>query len=110
MDGRQRRTAAADGRARRRGPLARRVAFGLRSRALEATRGARTRTVVALGLLSVGLLAAGLRTTTAPLALAVTGCWALVLALAAAVLRACAGEAVAERPGPGRQRRAGSAR
>ncbi|MFD9684987.1 hypothetical protein ACFXPX_09180 [Kitasatospora sp. NPDC059146] len=84
--------------------------FGLRSRALEATRGARTRTVLALGLLSLGLLAAGLRTTAAPLALTVTGCWALALALACAVLRACAVQGPGERPAPCRQSRAGGSR
>ncbi|MFI2612789.1 hypothetical protein [Kitasatospora sp. NPDC018619] len=62
----------------------------LRGRAWEVLRGVRPRTVLALVLLSLGLLAAGLGTSEAPFLWIFTGCWALTLTIAFAVLCACA--------------------
>lgn len=66
------------------------VGLGLRGRAWEVTRGVRQRTVLGLALLSLGLLAVGLGTSAAPFLWGLTGGWALALAIALAVLRACA--------------------
>lgn len=65
------------------------LAFGLRSRAWEVVRGVRSRTLLALVLLSLGLLVAGLWTAPASAVWAFAGCSALVLAIAVVVLRAC---------------------
>lgn len=65
------------------------LGLGLRGRVWQAMAGVRPRTVLALALLSLGLLVAGLRTAAAPLFWAFTGCWALTLAIAFAVLCAC---------------------
>ncbi|MBO1418006.1 hypothetical protein [Streptomyces sp. FH025] len=66
------------------------IGFGLRGRAWDVLRGVRRRTVLGLALLSLGLFAAGLVTSGTPLLWVFTGCWALTLAIALAVLRACA--------------------
>ncbi|MFJ4191822.1 hypothetical protein [Kitasatospora sp. NPDC089509] len=68
----------------------RRFGFGLRGRAWGAMCGVRPRTVLGLALLSLVLLAAGLRASAAPVPWALTGCWVLALAIAFAVLCACA--------------------
>ncbi|MFJ1933176.1 hypothetical protein ACIOGZ_11010 [Kitasatospora sp. NPDC088160] len=67
-----------------------RFGLGLRSRAWDMMRGVRPGPVLGLALLSLGLLAAGLRTAEPPVLWAFTGCWALTLAVAFAVLCACA--------------------
>ncbi|MGW3071590.1 DUF3040 domain-containing protein [Kitasatospora sp. NPDC001132] len=64
--------------------------LGLRARGWELMRGVRPRAVLGLALLSLGLLVAGLRTSSAPVLWAFSGCWALTLAIAFAVLCACA--------------------
>lgn len=73
------------------------LAFGLRSRAWEVLQGVRPRTAPALVLLSLGLLVAGLPTAPASAVWALAGCWALVLATACAVLRACAADGGGDR-------------
>ncbi|MEV7780152.1 hypothetical protein [Kitasatospora sp. NPDC088351] len=70
--------------------LLRRFGLGLRSRAWEVMRGVRPRTVLVLGLLSLGLLMGGLRTSPAAVFWAITGCWALALGVGFAVLCAFA--------------------
>ncbi|MFJ7906645.1 hypothetical protein [Kitasatospora sp. NPDC096204] len=66
------------------------LGLGLRARAWELMRGVRPRGVLGFALLSLGLLVAGLRTWSAPVLWAFSGCWALTLAIAFAVLCACA--------------------
>ncbi|MET8542412.1 hypothetical protein ABZW03_17425 [Kitasatospora sp. NPDC004799] len=91
MDGHQRvERRGTAGRRPRRDPLLRVVGLGLRGRAWDLVRGLRPRAVLGLALLSLGLLAAGLGASTAPFRWGLTGCWALALAVALAVLRACA--------------------
>ncbi|MEE1787079.1 hypothetical protein PUR71_29855 [Streptomyces sp. SP17BM10] len=96
MDGRERDASAAMGceprQERGLDALASGLAFGLRSRAWEVMQGVRPRTVLALVLLSLGLLVAGLRTAPAFVVWAFAGCWGLMLASACAVLRACAAD------------------
>ncbi|MFF3071909.1 hypothetical protein ACFVSN_00925 [Kitasatospora sp. NPDC057904] len=70
--------------------MLRRFGQGLRGRAWNIMCGVRPRTVLALAVLSLGLLAAGLCTSAVPVFWAFTGCWALTLAIAFALLRACA--------------------
>ncbi|MEU3559818.1 hypothetical protein ACWGKU_30820 [Kitasatospora sp. NPDC054768] len=71
-------------------PWLRAVRLGLRGRAWDLVRGLRPRTVLGLALLSLGLLAAGLGASKTPFLWGLAGCWALTLATAFAVLRACA--------------------
>ncbi|MGW7446258.1 hypothetical protein [Kitasatospora sp. NPDC054795] len=66
------------------------LGFRLRGRAWDVLRGVRPRIVLAVALLSLGLLAAGLGTSEAPFLWIFTGCWALTLTIAFAVLCACA--------------------
>nr|BFD89476.1 hypothetical protein KitaXyl93_08360 [Kitasatospora sp. Xyl93] len=94
MVGHERARARGTGRRPRRDPapepLLRTVGLGLRGRAWDLVRGLRPRTVLGLALLSLGLLAAGLGVSAAPFRWGLTGCWALALAAASAVLRGCA--------------------
>ncbi|MGW1177396.1 hypothetical protein ACWD4P_27225 [Kitasatospora sp. NPDC002543] len=76
-------------------PRLHRVLLGLRGRAWDMVRGVRPRTVLGLALLSLvllslALLAAGLGASAAPSRWVLAGGWALALAAALAVLRACA--------------------
>ncbi|KJS63254.1 hypothetical protein [Streptomyces rubellomurinus] len=101
MDGWQRRTTAAIAREARRDRaldvLVSAFAFGLRSRAWELMRGVRPRTALVLVLLSLALLVAGLRSAPAAVVWVFAGLWTLALAIAFAVLCACADD-----DGPGR--------
>ncbi|WP_316528414.1 hypothetical protein [Kitasatospora brasiliensis] len=64
--------------------------FGLRAKVWALMCGVRPRGVLGLAVLSFGLLVVGLRTWAAPVLWAFSGCLALTLAIAFAVLCACA--------------------
>ncbi|MEV6979255.1 hypothetical protein [Kitasatospora sp. NPDC093806] len=66
--------------------VVRRLVLAVRGRVWAATSGARPRSLPVLGLVPLGLLAAGLVASAAPVLWALTGCWLLVLGCAGALL------------------------